>query len=70
MKFKLIEFNPRRHARGAEAAKVACDGEWLWMSRKDILNNIRDHGDDPELRAALACYRTPDVAYHCEMETK
>ena len=31
-------------------------GGWLWMSRKDIKANIRDHGDNPELQKALAAY--------------
>lgn len=27
--FKFIEFNPRRKSRGAEAARVAADGDWI-----------------------------------------
>jgi len=56
--FRFIEFNPRRKARGVEAARVAVsnDGEWLWMSVKDIRNNIREFGDHPELQKALAAY--------------
>lgn len=70
MTFKLIEFNPRRHMRGVEAAKVSCDGVWLWMSRGDLLRNIRDHGNDPELRAALVCYTRPHERYHHEMRAE
>lgn len=55
--FEFIEFNPRRMARGAEAARVACDGEWLWMSKRDIELNIRDFGQHPELLKALEGYK-------------
>ena len=64
LQFKFIEFNERRAMRSKEAARVAVtdpeDPEggpgWLWMSRKDIKNNIREHGDSPELQKALAAY--------------
>lgn len=64
LQFKFIEFNERRALRGKEAARVEVtdpedpeDGSgWLWMSRKDIKLNIRDHGDSPELQKALAAY--------------
>lgn len=55
--FKFIEFNPRRKQRGAEAARVEADGEWMWMSKKDIQNNIRDFGPHPELLKALEAYK-------------
>ena len=56
--FRFIEFNDRRAMRGAEAARVEVDpqGEWLWMSKRDIKNNIRDFGDHPELQKALQAY--------------
>lgn len=56
--FRLIEFNPRRAMRGAEAARVevAPDGEWLWMSKRDIKENIRHFGSHPELQKALLAY--------------
>lgn len=59
--FKLIEFNPRRKSRGAEAARVEIfeDGEsagWLWMSVKDLRANLLEFGDSDELRKALDCY--------------
>lgn len=56
--FKFIEFNERRAMRSTEAARVEVtpDGDWLWMSRNDIKNNIKDFGDNPELQKALAAY--------------
>ena len=55
--FEFIEFNARRKSRGAEAARVAAGGEWLWMSKRDIQNNIRDFGPHPELLKALESYK-------------
>lgn len=56
--FRFIEFNPRRALRGADAAlvEVSSDGEWLWMSPKDIRANIKEFGDNQELQKALAAY--------------
>lgn len=56
IEFKFIEFNPRRKSRGAEAARVSVDGEWMWMSKKDIKCNIREFGPDPELLKAFESY--------------
>ncbi|WP_315127029.1 hypothetical protein [Comamonas antarctica] len=55
--WKFIEFNDRRAMRGAPAARVELEGEWLWMTPKDIRNNIKAHGDHPELQKALAAYK-------------
>lgn len=55
--FELVRFNPRRNARNAPAAEVRVDGELLWMTIKDIKNNIRDFGDHPELQKALQAYK-------------
>lgn len=55
--WKFIEFNDRRWLRGAPAARVEADGEWLWMTPKDIRANIRVHGDHTELQKALAAYK-------------
>lgn len=57
--WRFIEINPNRALRGAGAAKVEVDpdGEWLWMTPRDIRLNIRDHGDHPELQKALAAYK-------------
>ncbi|MFG0787963.1 hypothetical protein [Delftia tsuruhatensis] len=56
--WRLVEFHARRAMRDAPAARVEVDtdGEWLWMTPRDIRLNIRDHGDHPELRKALAAY--------------
>jgi hypothetical protein len=57
--FRFVEFNPRRAMRGAEAARVEVDpdGEWLWMSPKDIKANIKEFGDHTELQRALQAYK-------------
>jgi hypothetical protein len=55
--FKLLEFNPRRRMRGAEAARVEVDGDWLWMSERDLKLNIETFGPHPELLKALEGYQ-------------
>ena len=60
--FRFVEFNPRRHRRGAVAAwvEVLEDGDathCLWMSKKDIGANIKLFGECPELQKALAAYK-------------
>lgn len=62
--FHLLEFNPRRYARGAEAARVNVyygrgDADLLWMSAADIRRNMMLHGKHPELVKALECYSRP-----------
>jgi len=62
--FTLIEFNPRRHIRGAEAARVNVDygrgdADLLWMSAADIRRNMMLHGKHPELIKAMECYSRP-----------
>lgn len=48
MNFDLLEFNRVRLVRGKEAARVRCwDDEGsvlLWMSEKDVKNNVLNHG--------------------------
>ncbi len=61
MEFRFAEFNARRHARGAEAARLEIieDGEcvdWLWMSRCDIARNMMTFGRCPELTKADDAY--------------
>lgn len=55
--WRFIEFNDRRALRDAPAARVEADGEWLWMTPKDIRANIKDHGDHEELQKALKAYK-------------
>lgn len=62
--FTLVEFNPRRHIRGAEAARVNVDygrgeADLLWMSAADIRRNMKLHGKHPELVKAMECYSHP-----------
>lgn len=59
--FRFVEFNPRRLRRGVEAVRVmvlvdGVEDDLLWMSRKDIENNLHVFGESPALREALACY--------------
>ena len=60
-KFTFVEFNPHRKQRGAEAARVEVDygngvTDLLWMSRRDITQNLDLFGDSSELQKALAAY--------------
>lgn len=56
--FELMEFNTRRLQRGAEAARVRIDtdGNWLWMSKRDVNLNIKEFGEHPVLLRAIRCY--------------
>ncbi len=60
--FRFDEFNPRRHMRGAEAARVYIDqhdgqGEtWLWMSKKDAQANISEFGPSDDLEEVIKAY--------------
>jgi len=61
-KFELFRFNPRRAERGAEAAQVKItwpdgDVELLWMSKRDIQENMVTFGVCDGLDAALKAYR-------------
>jgi len=60
--FRLVEFNPRRARRGAEAARVEVtynegDIDLLWMSPRDIRNNIREFGQQEGLQKVLDAYQ-------------
>lgn len=59
--YELLRFNPRRASRGAPAAEVKVqDGDnsiLLWMSEKNIEDNIKDFGEHPGLLAALQAYK-------------
>lgn len=68
MEFKLLEFNPRRWQRGADAARVkATDSEGhsatVWMSERDVRANIKTFGIHGELLKALGCYGSPSLEY-------
>ena len=65
MRFELVDFNPRRHARGAEGARVRVfEGEQvidvIWMSPRDVRKNIGLHGRSSGLAAVEAAYKTPN----------
>lgn len=60
--FTLVRFNPRRAARGAEAAEV--EVTWpsgavdvLWMSKADLRANVAEFGNQAGLTAAMEAYK-------------
>lgn len=59
--FTLLRFNPRRAMRGAPAAEVEFqsggDCALLWMTEKDIRDNIEDFGEHHALLQALQAYK-------------
>ena len=64
--FRFVDFNPIRHRRGEHAARVAVivddvEDDILWMSEKDIRNNLEIFGESAALRTALAHY-TGEIA--------
>lgn len=64
--FKLLDFNPRRYARGAEAARMECfeDGVsigTIWMSRGHIKKNLALWPSDAGLLAAREAYKWPSI---------
>ena len=59
--FRFEEFNPRRHMRGAEAARVTWvndqgEEDTLWMSHADIRSNVLLHGPHYGLLVAASHY--------------
>jgi len=59
--FRFEEFNPRRHMRGAEAARVTWvndqgEEDTLWMSPADIRGNVLQHGPHYGLLVAASHY--------------
>lgn len=61
--FVLVRYNPRRKARGAEAAEleVLQNGtviDRLWMSLRNIKDNLKTFPDDEGLLAAAKAYRS------------
>ena len=68
--FTLLRFNPRRAARKAPAAEVkilweedgAMDIDVLWMSLRDINQNIREHANAGDVK--LAGLFSAIAAYH------
>lgn len=59
--FEFLEFNQVRWMRDKEAAKISVIENgvtqgFLWMSAKDIRNNIRNFGPSEPLEKALRAY--------------
>lgn len=60
--FTLVRFNPRRHSRRAPAAEVKVewddgDTDTLWMSERDLKNNIKEYGPKKGLLDAVEAYK-------------
>lgn len=58
--FELVRFSPRRAGRGAPAAEVQITDDdnqvRLWMSRRNLLDNIAEWGPHQGLVDALNAY--------------
>ena len=55
--FQFIEFNPRRAARGARAARVEVDGDLVWMSLSDLKKNVAIFGPLAAFTQAIEAYK-------------
>jgi hypothetical protein len=55
--FKFIEFNPRRAARGAPAARVEVNGDLVWMSVADLKKNVAIFGPLAAFTEAIEAYK-------------
>ena len=55
--FRFIEFNPRRAARGARAARVEVNGDWVWMSKTDLQENMKIFGPLEAFTKAIEAYK-------------
>ena len=55
--FKFIEFNPRRAARGAPAARVEVNGDLVWMSAVDLKKNVAIFGPLAAFTQAIEAYK-------------
>jgi hypothetical protein len=61
--FEIVQVNLRRLQRGAEAVQINMydDGELvccLWMSKADIVKNIKEWGQHAALLTGLKIYKT------------
>ena len=55
--FRFVEFNERRAARGAPAARIDFGGDWAWMSLVDLRRNIRIYGRLAAFTEAIEAYK-------------
>jgi hypothetical protein len=55
--FRFVEFNPRRAARGAPAARIDFGGDWAWMSLLDLRRNIKIYGRLAAFTQAIEAYK-------------
>jgi len=70
--FRFIEFNPRRAARGALAARVEVNGDLVLMSLADLKKNVEIFGPPAAFTEAIEAYKNKGHApieqrrYICE----
>jgi hypothetical protein len=55
--FRFVEFNQRRAARGAPAARIDFGGDWAWMSLLDLRRNIKIYGRLAAFTQAIEAYK-------------
>ena len=55
--FRFVEFNPRRAARGARAARVEVNGDSVWMSLSDLKKNVVIFGPLAAFTEAIEAYK-------------
>jgi hypothetical protein len=55
--FEFIEFNQRRAARGAQAARVEVNGDLVWMSLADLKKNAAIFGPLAAFTQAIEAYK-------------
>ena len=58
---ELIRFNPIRNRRGVGAAEIRFGAEILWMTKKDIYNNIELFGPLDAFKIGLYHYMTNEA---------
>jgi hypothetical protein len=55
--FRFLEFNQRRAARGARAARVEVNGNLVWMSLSDLKKNVVVFGPLAAFTQAIEAYK-------------
>jgi hypothetical protein len=55
--FRFLEFNQRRAARSARAARVEVNGNLVWMSLADLKKNVEIFGPLAAFTQAIEAYK-------------